>query len=456
MKRLRVLHAIHDFLPRYRAGSEIYALALGRALARRHHVTILCADYDPARSHGEVVWRLQDGLPVVELINNWICASFEDTYRPPVIGDRLRHVLRAVQPDVLHVHNLLNLSFDLPLLARAAGIPVVATLHDYTLVCASGGQRIHRADRHVCHQIDLDRCARCFGESPFGARMSLGLIAAAPAPIRALAGSVRRRFPGVARRMADAAPRPAGVKAPDLARRLAAARDAWQQIDLLVAPSAAMAAEFVRLGVPQSRIRVSGYGFPGLRRVIGSPAPPGRLRIGYIGSLVWHKGLHVLIDAVRALPASACEVTIFGDPRVSPDYAAELRAAAAGLPITFAGPFDPDQAAEAYAAVDVVVVPSIWLENSPLVIHEAYQSGRPVVGSRIGGIAELVRDGWNGFLVEPGSSLALAGALRRLIAEPECLQVFAGRLPPVKAIDDDCLEWEARYAEVIHGTSSRP
>jgi glycosyltransferase involved in cell wall biosynthesis len=187
MKRLRVLHAIHDFLPRYRAGSEIYALALGRALARRHHVTILCADYDPARSHGEVVWRLQDGLPVVELINNWICASFEDTYRPPVIGDRLRHVLRAVQPDVLHVHNLLNLSFDLPLLARAAGIPVVATLHDYTLVCASGGQRIHRADRHVCHQIDLDRCARCFGESPFGARMSLGLIAAAPAPIRALA-----------------------------------------------------------------------------------------------------------------------------------------------------------------------------------------------------------------------------------------------------------------------------
>ena len=67
MSPLRLLHVIHDFLPRYQAGSEIYALALGRELARRHHVTILCADYDPTRAHGEVIWRLQDGLPVVEV-----------------------------------------------------------------------------------------------------------------------------------------------------------------------------------------------------------------------------------------------------------------------------------------------------------------------------------------------------------------------------------------------------
>lgn len=451
-----MLHAIHDFLPRYRAGSEIYVLALARALARRHHVTILCAEYDPARAHGEVVWRMHDGLPIVELINNWICASFADTYRPPVIGDRLRHVLRAVQPDVLHVHNLLNLSFDLPAIARAANIPVVATLHDYTLVCASGGQRIHRADRHVCHEIDLDRCARCFGESSFAARMSLGVIASAPAPVRALAGSVRNRFPDVTRKIAEAAPRPAGVDASDLARRLAAGRDAWQQINLLVAPSAAMAAEFIRLGVSPSRIAVSDYGFPAMPGANGTPASSGRLRIGYVGSLVWHKGIHVLIDAVRSLPASAYEVTIVGDPRVAPEYASELRTAAAGLPITFPGPFEPEHAARVYRAIDVLVVPSIWMENSPLVIHEAYQSGRPVIGSRIGGIAELVRDGWDGLLFEPGSSPALGDALRRVIAEPACLQLFASRLPRVKAIEDDCLEWEARYAEVIKGTISTP
>jgi glycosyltransferase involved in cell wall biosynthesis len=463
---LRLLHVIHDFLPRYQAGSEIYALALGRELARRHHVTILCADYDPTRAHGEVVWRLQDGLPVVEVVNNWLCGSFEDTYRSPVIGDRLRHVLRAVQPDVVHVHNLLNLSFELPALARAAGIPVVATLHDYTLVCASGGQRIHRAEQHVCHEIDVDRCARCFSESPFSARMSLGLVAAAPAPVRSLAGAVRRRFPRLTDRLADAAPRPAGIIGSDLARRLSAARDAWQQIDLFVAPSASIAGEFERLGVSPSRIRVSDYGFPtpsasavrasagqaALRAAAGQAGNP-RLRIGFAGSLVWHKGAHVLLEAIRDLPPNSYDVTIFGDPGVSPSYARDLLIGASGLPVRFAGAFERRRMADAYRAIDVLVVPSLWLENSPLVIHEAYQLQRPVIGSRIGGITELVEDGWNGLLFDPGSAAGLAAALRRVIHQPGILQEFAERLPSVKSIAEDCLEWEARYAEVLNGRS---
>ncbi len=463
MARLRLLHAIHDFLPRYRAGSELYALALSRELARRHHVTIVCAEYDPARAHGDVVWRLHDGLPVVELVNNWVCGSFEDTYRPPVIGDRLRHVLRAVQPDVLHVHNLLNLSFDLPALARAAGIPVVATLHDYTLVCASGGQRIHQADRHVCHEIDLDRCARCFGESAFQAKMSLGLVAAAPAPVRKLAGAVRQRFPGLTRRMADAAPKGAAVTPADLARRLSAARDAWQQIDLFVAPSASIASEFERLGVSRSRIRVSDYGFPPIDptgqlqpAVARRAAASGRLRIGYVGTLVWHKGVHVLLDAVRELPPGSFDVTVFGDPAVSPSYVDGLRAQASGLPVTFAGGFGQGGAAAAYQSIDVLVVPSLWLENSPLVIHEAFQYGVPVIGSRIGGIRELVTGGSNGLLFEPGSASELAAALRRVIEQPACLQAFASLLPGVKSIADDCLEWEARYAEVLNGVTRSP
>jgi threonine dehydrogenase-like Zn-dependent dehydrogenase len=65
-----------------------------------------------------------------------------------------------------HVHNLLNLTFDLPMMARRREIAVVATLHDYTLVCASGGQRAHRAEHHRCDVIDVARCARCFCESP--------------------------------------------------------------------------------------------------------------------------------------------------------------------------------------------------------------------------------------------------------------------------------------------------
>src|SRR5262245_48650777 len=78
--RLRVLHAIHDFLPRHRAGSEIYAFELGRALQNRsHHVSVVAAEYDPTRRHGTLHWREHEGLPVIEMVNNWAFGSFAES-----------------------------------------------------------------------------------------------------------------------------------------------------------------------------------------------------------------------------------------------------------------------------------------------------------------------------------------------------------------------------------------
>src|SRR5439155_7747449 len=114
---VRILHAIHDFLPRHQAGSEVYAFELCRAQRASHDVTVLCADFDPARRHGTVTWRVHDGVPVVEIVNNWVCANFDETYCPPLVADRIAHVLRALQPEVVHVHSLANLSFDLPAMA---------------------------------------------------------------------------------------------------------------------------------------------------------------------------------------------------------------------------------------------------------------------------------------------------------------------------------------------------
>jgi len=105
---VRLLHAIHDFLPRHRAGSEIYAAELCRELSARHHVTLLCAEYDPSRAHGHLTWREHDGLPVVELVNNWIAGSLAETYASPALTARIGQVLDAVEPDVVHAHSFLN------------------------------------------------------------------------------------------------------------------------------------------------------------------------------------------------------------------------------------------------------------------------------------------------------------------------------------------------------------
>jgi glycosyltransferase involved in cell wall biosynthesis len=452
---VRVLHAIHDFLPRHRAGSEIYALHLCRELAERHDVTVLCADYNPGQRHGHVTWRMYDGLPVIEITNNWRCASFRETYQSPVLADRLDHILHAVQPDVVHVHNLLNLSFELPAMARRHGAKVVATLHDYTLMCPSGGQRVHVADEHVCRTIDVQRCARCFRESPFSAQIALGGLAANAAigPAVGIAARLARRFPIAAGGLVNGIGRlpTATVKPRDIEDRMTAARATLDQIDVVVAPSASIASEFARFGLPTAKMRTIDYGFVPLLRKAPRSLSRGCLRIGYVGTLVWHKGVHVLIDAVRRLPVSSYEVKIFGDLDVFPRYVADLRTRAEGLRVQFLGKFDERDVSDVYRQFDVLVVPSLWLENSPLVIHEAFLAGVPVVGARIGGIADLVEDGRTGLLYDPGQAGALEAALRGLVDAPGRLEHLTAGVQTharVRSIAEDADAWNAVYDDV--------
>lgn len=431
---MRVLHAIHGYLPRHRAGSELYAHALCRAQQARHEVRVLCAERDRARPHGSLRERSFEGVPVTELVNNRASASLDDTWRPEGLSPIFESALDGLRPDVVHVHSLLNLSFELPGLARRRGAAVVGTLHDYTLVCPSGGQRVHVAEEHVCREIEPARCARCFGEAPW--RRPAGWAGPGAPALRLVA-----RLLG----------RPSGAPPPrpeDVAGRLEAAARVLESFDVLVAPSPSLAAEFRRLGAPSSRLRVSDYGVAAL--AAGPRAPRGpRLRIAFVGTPIWHKGVHVLLEAIRRLPEGRWELDVWGDLAVAPGYVRSLRRSAAGLPVRFRGGFDRSQAPEVYAGMDVLVVPSLWLENSPLVVHEAFLAGVPVVAARMGGLVDLVQDGRSGLLYEARDAGALAGALLRLIEQPGLLESLAAARPPVKPLEQDVAEWEAVYAEAL-------
>src|SRR5205823_14437424 len=110
---------------------------------------------------------------------------------------------------------------------------------------------------------------------------------------------LRRLWPSLARRMAEVATRaiPATLDGGDVEARLAAARRVFDEVDLFVSPSSALADEYRRLGVRAERLRVSDYGFPawnGPRR----EREPGPLQVGFVGTLVWHKGAHVLVEEI--------------------------------------------------------------------------------------------------------------------------------------------------------------
>jgi glycosyltransferase involved in cell wall biosynthesis len=163
---------------------------------------------------------------------------------------------------------------------------------------------------------------------------------------------------------------------------------------------------------------------------------------------VWHKGVHVLIEAAGSLRGQF-EIQIHGDPAVFPDYVAQLRKTAAALPVMFRGGFDRDRVDEVYEAFDVLVVPSLWPENSPLVIHEAFMRHVPVVAARAGGIPDLVAHEINGLLYEPFDTTSLAASLQRLIDDGSLLDRLSERAPAVKSIAQDAREWEERYAVLL-------
>jgi glycosyltransferase involved in cell wall biosynthesis len=443
---MRIIHALHDFLPKHRAGSELYVRALAAEQQRRGHLPhVLCAEYDPARPHGAFRWRVYDGIPVIEIVNNWRFRSFRESYRSEFIANRMDHALSAVQPDVVHVHNLLNLTFALPGLARRRGAAVVATLHDYTLACPSGGQRVHTSESHVCETIDPERCARCFRESPWSAQMRLARLPAgrvgkvAYRVSRKLLRHMPARAAGALRNGNDVTPA-------DIRSRLDEARRVFDAIDLFVAPSQALADEYLRFGLPASRIRVSDYGFEPLSRPSHARGP--RLRVGFIGTIVWHKGVHVLLEAVSTLPPDAVEVRIHGDPDCFPTYGRMLRHRAQRLPhVRFMGAFAESELPTVLGGLDVLVVPSLWPENSPLVVHEAFMGGVPVVGARVGGIPELVAHGRHGLLYDAYSSADLRRALSQFLDDPALLERMAANLPAVKPIGVDADEWDQRYRE---------
>jgi len=214
-----------------------------------------------------------------------------------------------------------------------------------------------------------------------------------------------------------------------------------------VAPVPATARQYERLGMPSGTLRVSDYGSAQLKVERRAPAGQGRpIRIGFVGTMAWHKGVHVLIAAARLLPPGGWEVRIYADPDVFPDYAAEIRASAAGLPVRLEGGFTRAEAGRVYGGLDLLVVPSLWLENSPLVIHEAFLCGVPVVGAGIGGIPDLIRDGESGLMYDAGSPAELAAVLRGLIEDPGRLGEMGCSVPRVKSITEDAREWEGIYS----------
>ena len=180
------------------------------------------------------------------------------------------------------------------------------------------------------------------------------------------------------------------------------------------------------------------------------------LRLGYFGRLDPTKGVDIVVDALRRVSNASVRFEIYGIRQPGCEaYAATLdRAAATDPRIVFLPALPPEAVGEAMRRCDLVVVPSRWLETGPLVVLEAFAAGTPVLGTRLGGIAELVSDQVDGLLIPPEDPGAWASAIAALAAAPERVARLRAGIGPPRTMDDVARDMAALYKTLLGDAGS--
>ncbi len=436
---MRILIAVHHFPPTFGGGAEWRAYRTARGLQQAgHQVQVVCVD-SIAQGDGQTLQHVEtsyNGLAVQRLGFNLAqsLVPFEWAYRNPLVGQYVGELIKSFRPHVLHLISGYLMSGSTLQAAQALGVPTVLTLTDFWFLCPR--ITLVRSDDALCTTpAEPPACALCLRKERrryrLADRWSGGIVG------RSLAHFWQERRDGLLTAVEQ---------------RKAYLLPLLDTVEVVISPSRFLKGLFEAQGVAPRRFLYMRQGLD-MSDWVEAEAKrrDGRLRIGYIGQLARHKGVDVLVEAFRRLPVSdpAPQLILYGDTAQFPRFAAQLQRRVADRPdVVFAGTFDHAQIRRIHAGLDVLVVPSVWYENSPNVILEAFAAGTPVVVSQLGGMAELVADGVNGFHVAPGDADGLAGVLQRFVDRPELVAELAQHMPPVKTVQQEIGELVQVYASL--------
>ncbi len=456
---LHVLFVVHGFPPDTWAGTEVYTLSLAHEMQRLgHRVSILARAPGPKSSspdNGPPDFALTKtefrGLEVWRMTYRLDHRRMRDSYAHPGPERAFAELVDRLRPDVVHFQHLLHFSANLVSIARDKKLATVLTLNDYWGLCAR--VQLVRPDGVRCENNQGLGCVVCLKHKLYRkiphARCTYSLVS----PLVA-AAEVALKFPSLPSVKLERALQKRRLKLQrwtDAFRDIEARQDVvlgnMASADLVIAPSRFLREKYLESGRFESqRVVYSDYGMPTEHLRVLPKTPETRVRFGFVGSLVWYKGVDVLVAAMNRIGLEGALLNVFGDfAPEKDDYHAKLRELADAERVRFRGRFANEKLSEVYREIDVLVVPSVWFENSPLTIHEAFLLGTPVVASDIGGMKELVGDGVDGLHFAVGDADDLARKLERFVREPDLARRLALGIPRVKTIAENAREMEYRY-----------
>ena len=429
--RRKVLYLCHNHPAIFPGGAEGYAWELYRAMQQ------LQDEFEPifvARvgsnamvqrpAHPGTPWSAGAADPNQYYFHTDVGSfdSFHGTLRDrDALGVHFDEFLRAHRPDIVHVQHSMFIGYDVLRQIRNSlpETPIVYTLHEYLPICHNNGQMVRTRTGELCSESSPRRCHECFPE------------------ISQEAFFLRKRF---------------------IQSHLAL-------VDRFLAPSQFLLERYVEWGIPRDRIGFEEYGrflppVPGESELDQEPQRR-PFRLGFFGQINPYKGVTVLLQAMLLLAASEdpCEAHLWVHGAnlelQSATFQAEIRrlCAATSVHVTFAGPYAPADVGRLMSAIDWVVVPSVWWENSPLVIQEAFHHHRPVLCGDIGGMAEKVANGKNGLHFRAGDAASLAAVIRRATADPGLWRRLRDGAPTVYTAKEHAAKLTDLYRTLLRSRS---
>lgn len=427
---MRLLFVANGFPPSAFAGVELHTQQLCQALSTRHEVAVFCRAAEPHQPEFNLRQDSAPGLPVWRVNNNFLdIVDYAGYYLSAEAEGHFARVLAAWRPDLVHFQHCLGLSARLPEIAHAHGVPSVLTLHDYWYLCPTVQLRTARGV--LCPGTHhLPNCFECvrFAHPAVAGLHRTWLYRQArrrvPDSIKQAAASVLGpllgRTPPTSEQPAAPAPPLAPEQQQAIAARVAVMRRALAQPQRLTAPSTFVKDVYLEFGVAHDCIEVIplGMDLAQWHRPVGRRASnPAGLRFAYLGGLLPHKGVEVMVRAFQQVKGAAHELHLYGFDGVDPGFNQELDTLIHADPrVRKHGPYPHAATPRLLSEVDVLLVPSLWHETYSFVAREAVLAGVWVLASDVGALREVVLPGQTGQRVPPGDVTAWAEALETTIA----------------------------------------
>lgn len=406
---MKILYLVHQFYPEFQAGTEKFVFNMAYMAQKNGNkvkvITYSLSERDsfPYHSHGVAYKEFHyQGIPVL---------AFRYEKEPGDLHYQIDHkidisyaidILQQEKPDLIHAGHLMRV-YPFIMAAKQLNIAYILTLTDFHLICP----KILLAPTPETLCPGPGRGLNCF---KFCSEFPKSFIE----------------------------------------ERLATTKTIIQNALAVVAPSQFVAGIFER-EIDNLKIQINHHGIrqSNIKSRNHVYQTEDAIRFGYVGNLAVHKGVHVLINAFTGLESPKASLSIFGSGDIS--YLEKLQEMAGDANVNFMGAFPAEDLSKVFNQIDVLVAPSICYETYSFAVHEALASEVPVITSDLGGMAEQIKSGENGFRFQAGNDKELREKMRKIIDDPTLLnkmkeEIRSGTFVPI--IEQEAYKYNRLYQSI--------